>query len=158
MSNNCGIHGKSFEISGPYNFWTSVKSNIPDVWNWNFWTFFGSGVEVRPAPPPPQWLRPCTSVGCHCLGFKNWNTVCSINLCFNLGVNVETCHPLLQIMGQRNIFFCNDLIFFFSFFFFLDFLCYLLYSIRIIHPKFFKKTSFEITIHNRGIFRTQPKI
>ena len=70
MSNNCGIHGKSFEISGPYNFWTSVKSNIPDVWNWNFWTFFGSGVEVSPAPPPPSDCAPALLLAATVLGSK----------------------------------------------------------------------------------------
>ena len=34
-------------VYGLYNFWTSVKSNTPDVWNWNFWTLFGSEIEVR---------------------------------------------------------------------------------------------------------------
>ena len=27
---NCSIHGKNCEICVPYNFWTPVKSNIPD--------------------------------------------------------------------------------------------------------------------------------
>ena len=41
------ILGKSREIFGPYNFWTPVKSNIPDVLNWNgCWTLFGSKIEV----------------------------------------------------------------------------------------------------------------
>ena len=35
-----------------YNFWTSVKSNIRNVWNWNFWTLFGSEIEVRGPWPP----------------------------------------------------------------------------------------------------------
>ena len=46
LSKNCSIHGKNREIFGPYNFWTPIKSNIPDVWNWNFWTLFGSEIEV----------------------------------------------------------------------------------------------------------------
>ena len=46
LAKNCRIHGKNREISGPYNFWTPVKSNIPDVWNWNCWTLFGSEIEV----------------------------------------------------------------------------------------------------------------
>ena len=63
LAKNCSIHGKNYEISGPYNFWTPVKSNIPDVWNWNCWTLFGSEIEVWGhgplAPSPPlQWLRP----------------------------------------------------------------------------------------------------
>ena len=37
---NCSIHSKNREISGPYNFWTPIKNNIPDVWNWNSWTLF----------------------------------------------------------------------------------------------------------------------
>ena len=66
LAKNCSIHGKNYEISGPYNFWTPVKSNIPDVWNWNCWTLFGSEIEVwdhgplAPSPTlPSQWLRPC---------------------------------------------------------------------------------------------------
>ena len=43
---NCSIHCKNCEISGSYNFWTSIKSSIPDVWNWNFWTFFVLEIEV----------------------------------------------------------------------------------------------------------------
>ena len=46
LSKNGSIHAKNSEISGPYNFWTSIKNNIPDVWNWNCWIFFGSEVEV----------------------------------------------------------------------------------------------------------------
>ena len=62
LSKNCSINGKNCEISGQYNFWTSIKNNIPDVWNWNCWTFFGfgswSGGGAWP-PWPPYWLRPC---------------------------------------------------------------------------------------------------
>ena len=36
LSENCSIHGKTCEIFGPYNSWTSVKGNIADVWNWSF--------------------------------------------------------------------------------------------------------------------------
>ena len=46
LSKNCSMHDTNCEISSPYNFWTPVKSNIPDVWSWNFWTFFGSEIEV----------------------------------------------------------------------------------------------------------------
>ena len=53
---NCSIHGKNPEISDQYNFWTPIKNNVPDVWNWNCWTFFGLKVEVRgswlPSPIP----------------------------------------------------------------------------------------------------------
>ena len=63
LANNCSIHGKNCEISGPYNFWAPVKSNIPDVWYWNCWTLFGSEIEVwdhgHLAPSPTQWLCPC---------------------------------------------------------------------------------------------------
>ena len=45
LSKSCSMKFKNYEISGPNNFWTSVKSNIPDLWNWNFWTLFGSGIE-----------------------------------------------------------------------------------------------------------------
>ena len=52
LSKNFSIHGKNCEISGPYNFWTSIKSCIPDVWNWNCWTLFGLEIKVGgPCPP-----------------------------------------------------------------------------------------------------------
>ena len=47
LSKNCSIHGKNCEISGMYNFWTPIKSSIPDVWNWNCWTLFGLENEWR---------------------------------------------------------------------------------------------------------------
>ena len=66
LSKNCSMHGKCCEFSGPYNFWTSVKSNIPDVRNWNLWTFLGLKTDVRGHGPPatlsPQWLCPCLSL------------------------------------------------------------------------------------------------
>ena len=46
LSKICSIHGKNREISIPYNFWTPAESNVPDVWNWNYWTFFDSEIEV----------------------------------------------------------------------------------------------------------------
>ena len=58
LSKNCSIHGKNRESSGPYNFWTPMKSNIPDVWNWNFCTLFGSEIEVGERRGP--WT-PCTT-------------------------------------------------------------------------------------------------
>ena len=62
LSKNCSIHDKNHEISRPYEFWTPIKSNIPDVWNWNCWPLFGSEIEEGghgpPAHPhPPKWLR-----------------------------------------------------------------------------------------------------
>ena len=65
LAKNCSIHGKNCEIFGRCNFWTLLKSNISDVWNPNYWTLFGSEIEVwdhgtlAPSPPPPQWLLPC---------------------------------------------------------------------------------------------------
>ena len=63
LSKNYSIHRKNREISGPYNFWIPVKSNIPDFWNWSYWILFGSETEVRGGGAwPPwylQWLRPC---------------------------------------------------------------------------------------------------
>ena len=47
LSKNSSICGKNCKISGPYNFWTSVKSNIPDVWNWNFWTLLCSTITFK---------------------------------------------------------------------------------------------------------------
>ena len=52
----CSVHCKYCEISRPYNLWTSVKSNILDVWNWNLWPFFeleieGGGGGWGQAPP-----------------------------------------------------------------------------------------------------------
>ena len=63
LSKYCSIHGENCEISGPYNFWTSVKSNIPDSWNWNFWSWFGLILKWECHAPPwiPQWLRPWIS-------------------------------------------------------------------------------------------------
>ena len=52
LSKNCSIHGKNDEIFGPYYFWTPVENNIPDIWNWNCWTVFGSEVEVGEAMAP----------------------------------------------------------------------------------------------------------
>ena len=46
LSKYCSIHGKNREIFGPYNIWTLVKNNIPDIWNWTCWTLFGSEIEV----------------------------------------------------------------------------------------------------------------
>ena len=40
LSKYFSMHCKSREISGPYNFLTPIKSNIPDVWNWTCWTLF----------------------------------------------------------------------------------------------------------------------
>ena len=40
---SCGIRGKNCWVYVPYNLWTSVKSNIPDVWN--FWISIGSKIE-----------------------------------------------------------------------------------------------------------------
>ena len=37
---------KIVKFFGSNNFWTPVKSNIPDVWNENCWTLFGSEIEV----------------------------------------------------------------------------------------------------------------
>ena len=46
------MHGKNHEIFNPYNFWTPVKRNIPDVWNGNCWILFGSEIEVGEYGPP----------------------------------------------------------------------------------------------------------
>ena len=96
LSKNCSIHGENNEISGPYNLWAPVKSNISDVWNWNYGTFLGSKIEVggrggicSPLPSHPlttQWLRPCMRMsgdvsGAQLAGrriFENWNN-CSNN-------------------------------------------------------------------------------
>ena len=47
LSKYCSILGKNREIFGPHNFWTPMKSNIPDVWNWNFWALFGLEIELQ---------------------------------------------------------------------------------------------------------------
>ena len=52
LSNTCSIHGKNREISGTYNFWAIVKSNIPNIWNCNCWTFFGLEIELGGHNPP----------------------------------------------------------------------------------------------------------
>ena len=46
LSKNCSMHGKNRKISGPCIFWTPIKSNIFDVWNWNWWALFGLRIEV----------------------------------------------------------------------------------------------------------------
>ena len=58
LAKNCSTHGENCEISGPYNFWTPVESNIFDLWNWNCRTLFGPEIEVWDHGPP-KWLRPC---------------------------------------------------------------------------------------------------
>ena len=40
------MHCKIREMSGPCNFWTPIKSIIPDVWNWNCWTLSSLEIEV----------------------------------------------------------------------------------------------------------------
>ena len=75
LAKNCSTYGKNCEISGPYNFWTPVESNIFDVWNWNCWTLFGPEIEVwdhapppPPRPPPPSGYAPTSfSSGFHLL-------------------------------------------------------------------------------------------
>ena len=52
---------KNREISGPYNFWTPVKNNIPGVWNWNCWTFLSSWIEMEGGGHSPPCLLPFPS-------------------------------------------------------------------------------------------------
>ena len=54
-------YSKSREISGPYNFWTPLKSSVPDAWNRISWTLFRLEIEVggaivllAPHLPPPM--------------------------------------------------------------------------------------------------------
>ena len=47
LSKYCSILGKNREIFGPHNFWTPIKSNIPDVWNWDFRALFGLEIELQ---------------------------------------------------------------------------------------------------------------
>ena len=49
MSKDCSIPDKNCEISDPYKFniQTSVESDIPDAWNWNFWTLLALKIEVE---------------------------------------------------------------------------------------------------------------
>ena len=49
LSTNCSIQCKNCEISGPYYFWTPIKSYNADVWNWNCWTcwtLFGLEIDM----------------------------------------------------------------------------------------------------------------
>ena len=72
FAKNCSIQGKNREISVPYNFWTPVKINISDVWNWNGSVLFGSGIEVwvhgPPVPSPPPTIG-YTPASFSCSGF-----------------------------------------------------------------------------------------
>ena len=45
LSKSCRTHCK--------NFWTPIKSSIPDVWNWNYWTLFGLEIEEGRGACPP---------------------------------------------------------------------------------------------------------
>ena len=60
LSKNCSIHVKNRGIFGPYNLWTTIKNNKPDVWNWNYWTFFWfgswSGEAMVPLLPPSGYV------------------------------------------------------------------------------------------------------
>ena len=49
LSKNCSKHGKSRETSGPFYFWTPIKTNIPDVWNWNCLALFDSKIAPFPS-------------------------------------------------------------------------------------------------------------
>ena len=40
------------------NFWTPLKSNISDFWNWKCWTFFGSEIEVSGEGHGPHGYAP----------------------------------------------------------------------------------------------------
>ena len=64
LSKICSIHGKNREISSPHNFWTTVKDNIPEVWNWNCWTFFGLEIGVWGHGPPwsPSGYAPVNQI------------------------------------------------------------------------------------------------
>ena len=53
------LNNRNCEIFGPYNFWTPLKSNIPDVCNWNCWILFRPVIEVgghRPTEPPKGYV------------------------------------------------------------------------------------------------------
>ena len=53
LSKNFSIHDKNCEISAQYNFWTSAKSNNPDVWNWHFGPWLIQKLKCRECP---SWL------------------------------------------------------------------------------------------------------
>ena len=63
LSKNCSINDKNREFSGPYNFWTPVKRDIPDVWNWNCWALFGSETEVGALAPLSPLPHSCHAPG-----------------------------------------------------------------------------------------------
>ena len=57
------------QMSGPYIFWTPVKSNISDVWKWNCWNLFVSEIEMgamASLSPPPE-ASPLQDVWLHYL-------------------------------------------------------------------------------------------
>ena len=95
-SKSCNVHGKTCEISGPNNFWTSVESSIPDVWEWNFSTLFGSKIEVgwscSPRTPlhlpPHKWLRHCYTSQRYkgSFNFTSQRWICSVDIFPLLGI------------------------------------------------------------------------
>ena len=82
FAKNCSIQGKNREISVPYNFWTSVKINISDVWNWNGSVLFGSGIEVWVHGPPVPSSPPTigyTPASFSCSGFHPLQSITDVS-------------------------------------------------------------------------------
>ena len=69
-------NGKNCEISDPHNFWTHVKSNIPNVRNWNCWDLLGSEIEVR-GPWPTAYPSPPLSLMVTPLPLSNYHRILS---------------------------------------------------------------------------------
>ena len=110
LSKNCSIHGKNREISGPYDFWTPVKGNIPDVWNRNCWTLFDLETEVRGrgiiAPLPTQWMRPSMCETFHKQDKKKKQTLkylvdCTLNSKFNVRLVTGKSAKCLNLLRNR---------------------------------------------------------
>ena len=55
------------QMSVPYIFWTPVKSNISDIWKWNFFFQKLKWEPWPPCPPPPPEATPLQDVWLHYL-------------------------------------------------------------------------------------------
>ena len=92
LSNNCKIEKKNCKVSGPCNFWTSVKRNVPDVWNETFGPCLIRKLKLGGHGPPVATLlqshdnfytiflikRKCSKLSCVLKNFSEKRWVCEI--------------------------------------------------------------------------------